>query len=489
VINRVKLSAKPGSCMFLVFFFCLVFLSSNTFAADKLAEGMYQAFNQKRTGDYEELVKERVIRVLVPYSKTFYFLDGATQRGATYEMVVQFEKFINAQLKTKHLKVHLVIIPTSRDRLIPALAEGLGDIAAGNLTITEGRLEQVDFTDPAVGNVDEIVVTGPSAPKIKTLEDLSGKEIHTRKSSSYYESLVRLNKKFAAAGKPEMKIVFVSEYLEDEDLLEMLSADLIPMVVIDSHKGVFWKQVLDKITLHPDIKVNSGGKIAWAIRKNSPELKGVINKFTKKNKKGTLFGNIIIKRYLKNTTFVKNNLQKKEYKRFQASLVIFKKYGEQYGFDQLMLAALAYQESTIDQSKRSHAGAVGVMQILPSTAKDKNVGVPDIGKIDSNIHAGTKYLSFMVNRYFNEPGMDELNRGLFAFASYNAGPARVAKLRKEAEKAGLDPNVWFRNVEIIAAKRIGRETVQYVSNIFKYYTAYLYISNQHKIKAQEVYGD
>ena len=148
-----------------------------------------------------------------------------------------------------------------------------------------------------------------------------------------------------------------------------------------------------------------------------------------------------------------------------------------------MLAALAFQESKIDQDKRSHAGAVGVMQVLPTTAKDKNINIADIEKIDPNIHAGTKYLRFMMDRYFDDPKIDRLNRGLLAFASYNAGPAKISKLRKEAAAMGLDPNLWFRNVEVVAAKRIGRETVNYVSNIFKYYLAYRIIADKKELKA------
>ena len=391
-------------------------------------------------------------------------------------------------MKAKHKHVHVVIVPTTRDRLIPALAEGLGDIAVGNLTITKQRLKQADFSTPFWDDISEIVVTGPSSPKLTSLDDLSGKEIHTRKSSSYYGSLLRLNKKFAAKGKPKVKINLVSEYLEDEDLLEMLAAELLEIVVVDDHKAVFWAEVLDKITIHPDIKVNTGGKLGWAFRKNSPELKKVVDSFVKKHKIGTLFGNVMYKRYMQNASFIKSNMKGKDFQRFQDTLAIFSKYADKYSFDELMLAALAYQESKIDQNKKSPAGAVGVMQILPSTAKDKNVDIKNIHKIDPNIHAGTKYLRFMVDRYFDEPGIDKLNRGLFAFASYNAGPAKIARLRKEAAKAGLDPNVWFQNVELIAGKRIGRETVQYVSNIFKYYTAYLYIFKQRKKKAQAIYG-
>jgi membrane-bound lytic murein transglycosylase MltF len=443
-----------------------------------------QVINQKRTGDFDKMVEERAIRALVPYSKTFYFLDGATPKGATYDALRLFEDHLNQKLKTKHLKIHVVVIPTPRDRLIPALAEGLGEIAAGNLTITEDRLNQVDFSNPLATGVSEILVTGPASPKVNTLSDLSNQTIHIRKSSSYYESLVHLNKQLSKEGKVPIKLVEANEYLEDEDLLEMVNAGLIPMIIIDNHIGEFWAQIFNKIVLHPKIKFRENGKIAWAIRRNTPLLAAEINEFVKKNKKGTLHGNMIFMQYLKNTKYVENNLDKDDRKRFNASINFFKKYADQYDFDWLMLAALAFQESTIDQSKRSHVGAVGVMQILPTTAKDKNVNIPDIENIDPNIHAGTKYLRFMVDRYFNDPKIDKLNRGLLAFASYNAGPAKISKLRKEAVAMGLDPNRWFRNVEVVAAKRIGRETVQYVSNIFKYYLAYRLIVDRKEFKAK-----
>jgi len=459
-----------------------IFLSFYAFAAQDLEKEIAQRINQKWTGDFEQMVDNRLIRVLIPYSKTFYFLDGAAQKGATYELVKEFEKTINKQLKTRHLKVQVIFIPTSRDRLIPALAEGFGDITAGNLTITDKRMQQVDFCDPVTKGVNEILVTGPESSPVKDMSDLSGQEIHVRKSSSYYESLKRINKTLSKAGKPEIKIIEANEHLEDEDLLEMLNAGLIPMVVIDSHKGKFWAQIFENITLHPDIKFRENAKIAWAIRKNSPELKKVINAFVKTNKKGTLMGNILFNRYLKSTKYVKNNLADKDRERFEKTVQFFKKYADMYDFDWLLLAALAYQESTIDQSKRSHVGAIGVMQILPTTASDKNVNIRDIEEIESNIHAGTKYLNFMMNRYFNDPAVDRLNRALLTFASYNAGPARVSKLRKEAKAMNLDPNVWFKNVEIVAAKRIGRETVQYVNNIFKYYIAYSFIAEQIKAK-------
>ncbi len=460
--------------------FLIVFLAADLTEAQDVKSIL--KLDQAWSGDFDGMVERHLIRALVPYSKTFYFLDGADQRGLEYELMKEFEKYINTELKKRHLKVRLLVIPTKRDRLLPNLVKGLGDIAAGNLTITPERLKQVDFSDPYFKGVNEILVTGPAASQIKTVEDLSGREIHVRASSSYYASLQSLNAKFKKAGKKQMKLVLADEYLEDEDLLEMMNANLIPMIIVDSHKGKFWKQIFTDLTLHPDIKVREGGRIAWAVRKNSPKLKEVINGFMKKHRSGTLMGNILFKRYLESTKWVRNSLSDEEFQRFKEAVQFFKKYAGMYDFDWLVVAALAYQESRIDQDKRSPAGAIGVMQMLPSTAADRNVDIQNIEKIENNIHAGVKYLRFMIDRYYAKEPMDRLNKLLFAFASYNAGPAKVAKLRKEARDMGLDPNVWFRNVEIVAAKRIGRETVQYVSNIYKYYVAYRLIVDNRALK-------
>jgi membrane-bound lytic murein transglycosylase MltF len=260
--------------------------------------------------------------------------------------------------------------------------------------------------------------------------------------------------------------------MEDSDLLEMVNAGLISMIVVDDHKAKFWAQIFDKIKLHPDIAINSGGNIGWAIRKDSPKLKKIVDEFVRKHQKGTLLGNILFKRYLENNQWARNALSPEAQKKFQALSDLFEKYSSQYKFDYLMIAALAYQESQLDHNSRSHVGAIGIMQVLPSTAADKNVGIPDIEELENNIHAGIKYLRFLRDRYFSDPAIDVLNQNLFAFAAYNAGPAKIRRMRTEASKIGLDPNVWFGNVDIVVAKKIGRETVQYVSNIYKYYIAY-----------------
>ncbi len=437
---------------------------------------------QQWTGDLDGMRKRRNIRALVPFSRTFFFLDKGRKRGLIHDALMEYEKFLNKKVKTKHLAVHIVVIPTPRDRLFSDLAAGYGDIAAGNLTITPERAKLADFADPMLTNVQEIIVTGPAAPDLKTIFDLSGIEISVRKSSSYYESLLVLNETLLSIGRKPVTINFADEYLEDEDLLEMVNAGLIPMIIIDSHKGEFWAKIFKNVKLHPALRLRTGGEISWAIRKNSPLLKKNINSFVKTIKKGSLTGNILYQRYLQDTKYIRNSFSKAAMKRYNHTIKLFKKYAGKYDFPYLLLTALAYQESGLDQKQRSNAGAIGIMQVLPTTAADKNVGIKNINKLENNIHAGTRYLRFMADRYFADPTLTSLNRSLFTIASYNAGPARVAKLRKEAARRGLDPNIWFNNVEVVAAARIGRETVQYVRNIYKYYIAYEYIIKKEKLK-------
>ena len=194
-----------------------------------------------------------------------------------------------------------------------------------------------------------------------------------------------------------------------------------------------------------------------------------------------MFGNALFQKYLKSAKFVKSATAGEELRRFQAVVALFKKYGAQYNLDYLLMMAQGFQESGLNQDAKSPVGAIGVMQVMPATGKDLKVG--DITNIDANINAGVKYIRFMIDKQFADDPADRLNKGLFAFAAYNCGPGRLRQLRREAASKGLNPNVWFNNVERIAGARIGRETVQYVSNIYKYYVAYTLMQEQEQDRA------
>jgi membrane-bound lytic murein transglycosylase MltF len=448
-----------------------------------------KALTEAWNGDLQGMMERRVIRVLTVYGLGRYYFQDGYERGFAVESMKAFEETIN-QGRKSYERIYVVFIPVGRDQLLPGLLEGRGDIAVAGLTITPDRQALVDFTDPQAKSVKEILVTGPSAEAITSVEGLSGKTIHVRETSSYYQSLKTLSDKLVADGKAPIDIQFISDRLEDEDILEMVAAGLLPWMVIDDYKADMFEGVFEKATFHRDLVFRDGAQIGYAFRKGSPQLAKALNAHMKNYRQGSLHGNILIKRYVQDFRWVENALEADDYERFNGVAEIFRKYGDQYGMDYLLVAAQGYQESRLDQSAKSKAGAVGIMQLLPSTAADPNVGIPDISTPDANIHAGVKYVGFLRSRYFNDPAIDPINQTLLAMASYNAGPNRIATLRKKTAAQGLDPNKWFGNVEVIVAKDVGREPVQYVANIYKYYISYRMAIAQAeaRLKAREEQG-
>jgi membrane-bound lytic murein transglycosylase MltF len=430
--------------------------------------------NKPWFGDFDRLLERRMVRVYAPYSRSLYFNDKGRERGLAVELVRDFERYLNVkyaeQLGKRPLTVY--IAPATRDKLLPDLTEGLADIAIGNLTVTEERQKVVDFVagDDGRRTISEVVVTGPKSPELATLDDLSGKRVHVRKASSYYESLETQNERLKEAKKDPITLIPVPDSLEDEDLMEMLDAGLIELLVVDDWKARMWAQVLPKVKVRNDLVLRANADTGWAIRKDSPKLAAEIDDFFKNwaIKQGVV--QYRMGRYMKNIKELKDPTRGAEYQRFQQTLALFEKYGKKYDFDPLMLAAQGYQESQLNQKARSHVGAIGIMQVMPATGAEMKVG--DISVAESNIHAGVKYMDRLMDVYFPDAKFSEGNRPLFAFASYNCGPGNVSKCRREAVKRGLDPDKWFNNVEIVVSQKIGTETTTYVRNIYKYYVAY-----------------
>jgi membrane-bound lytic murein transglycosylase MltF len=448
--------------------------SQTPFGAESSKPRQLTIANKPWTGDFDKMLERRMIRVYAPFSRSLYYNDKGRERGIAVELVRDWERYLNVKYATQLGKrpLTIYIAPATRDKLLPYLVDGLSDVAIGNLTVTEERLKQVDFVEGDEGRrtISEFVVTGPKSPDLKTLDDLAGKRVHVRKASSYYESLQELNERFKRDGKPEIQLMVVPDSLEDEDMMEMLDAGLLELVVVDDWKAHMWSQVLPKVKVRSDLALRANAKTGWAIRKDSPKLSAEIDDFFRNWAMKQGVADYRMNSYMKKVKELKDPTASAEYKRFQATLALFEKYGNKYGFDPLMLAAQGYQESQLNQQARSHVGAIGVMQIMPATGEQMKVG--DIRITESNIHAGTKYMDQLMTKYFPDAKFSEGNRPLFAFASYNCGPGNVSKARKEAVKRGLDPDKWFNNVELVVAQQIGTETTTYVRNIYKYYVAY-----------------
>jgi len=426
----------------------------------------------KWSGDFDGMIARRYIRVLVIPDKMNFFFDGQVMRGATYDAMREFESVVNTKMKTGTAPVSFVFVPVRRDEILQALVDGRGDIAAAGLGISAERERLVDFSDPVRDKIKVIPVAGPDAPAMTSLDDLAGKTVYIPASSVLPGLVATLNERFKKEGKPPIVVQPADENLEPADILEMVNAGIVPMTLSDSVTAEFWTQIFDHLHPYPELPLVDTGATGWAFRKNSPKLKAFVNSFVDDHRVGTVFGNTLLRKYLVSTKFVKNATSESERKKFEEMVGLFRKYGDQYDLPYLLVVAQAYQESSLNPKVKSPAGAVGVMQIKPSTAAGKPIEIRNVDRLDNNIQAGTKYLRFLVDQYYKDEPMPRIEKGLFAIASYNAGPARVQQLRRKAKAQGLDPNRWFNNVELVAGQEIGRETVQYVANIYKYYLAY-----------------
>ncbi len=441
-------------------------------AMDAPLDDVWPAMSAARFGDLDAMVELGEIRVLTTITLGSYFIDRGRQRGTVFELSRILETFVRDKFGRKARTLKVTIIPVRRDQLIPSLIAGHGDVAFANLTVTPERSKVVDFSVPFTSKVRELLVTGPSAPVISVKADLAGKEIVVPQASSYFESITRANEQFVKDGLKPIRITATDPRLEAEDILEMMSAGLLPMTVVDDHRVLVWSKVFKNLVVHEDIVFRKNAEIALAMRKESPLLKELLDDFVHENRIGTLITNILVKRYGKNTGWAKPALERKPFRRLEQLAGLFRMYGARYDIDWLLLASFAFQESGFDQSVRSPVGAIGVMQVMPATAADRAIAIENIEEVENNVHAGSKYLNLLREHYFSDEAIDPTERMLFTMAGYNAGPNRINRLRRVAEQRGLDPNIWFNNVELVVAAQVGQEPVRYVGNIYRYYIAY-----------------
>jgi len=441
---------------------------------------------EQHTADLDSMLKRKVIRVLVVNSKAFYGIEKGKKTGIYNDAIMALEKQINTNYPhaNKHIKTKLIPIPVTRAMLIPALNAGYGDVAIADNTITKRRADQIAFSDPFASGINEILVTNTSLKGINAFEDLSGKEVYVKPSMSYMDSLLQVSETLVHKGLDPIVIRALPEALESEDILELLNDGLIGITIMDDYKVKMWSTVYEKLILHEEITFREDADVAVMVRKNNPKLLAELNAFIETKRVGDAFAKVATEKYFESKRYKKLNRSGISKKKFHSLQKTFQKYAEKYELDPLMLMAQAYQESKLHERARSHAGARGIMQLMPATAREMNVG--SIFNTDANIHAGVKYHKKLQDHYFNDENINKEDRSLFIFAGYNAGPNRINRFRKIAKERGLDPNKWFGNVELIAAEKIGRETVHYIQNIYNYYVVYtmMNIQNEAKLRAK-----
>ncbi len=431
-------------------------------------------------GDLDSMIARRRIRVVVPYSLTYYYADKDIRKGIAFDKMKLFEKELNEKLRFNPPRVGVVFIPVNRERVGPMVSQGYGDIGVGGFESTSTGIEELDPTEPTQSGLRHIIVGGKLSPALNSVTDLVGKDVYVRRGSEFESSLAAMSDSLKKAGLGSIKIKEIDPYVEIEDILQMVNAGVIPYTVSYERVAVLWNKVLDSLTLYPSVALRENVSLVWVVRKNSPQFKARVDDFVKKSREGTAIGNDLYNKYVKNSGRLERLMTQSNQQQFLTLTSTFKKYGGEYSLDWVLLAAQGYQESRLDQKVKSPVGAVGIMQVMAFVAVSKQINIPNISTADNNIHAGTKVMRYLIDTYFDDAGIDSLNQHLLALAAYNAGPSRITRLRKEAMERGLDPNIWFDNVENVVAHRVGREPVNYVANICKYYASF---------KALQVYTD
>ncbi len=413
-------------------------------------------------GDLDVMKEKGAIRVLVPVSNPFFLVDGFHKYGLTVDRMKEFEQFVNKEMKTG-VFLRIILIPVSRSVMFDRLLNGYGDLLAANLTITPERQQLVDFADPVAKDINEIVVAATDAPALSSLEDLSGKVVSVRKQSSYYEHLLQVNDTFREKGLPPISVDFISDDLDDGIVLAMIDEGLLEYTVMDQWKPGFWKEKYPACVSYPDIQVSTNGQIAWAIRKESPLLKDLLNRFVTFVQENVSVDTVKLHELVDKDLLKFTNLNPELWAKFRNNYPLFQEMGEKYNVDAKWLAALAYGSSEFNQEKIGRNGELGMMQLAPFIARLPEIDIVDINLLRNNVEAAAKYLRYLLDSYFNGPEMTERDRYLFAVAAYHIGPEKIKTYRWISEQSGHDANKWLNEVVVEVSRRMGRETARFVS--------------------------
>lgn len=400
----------------------------------KSEEQIMQTEPQKQVFDLSEIKQKNRLRALVDYSSTSYFIYKGKAMGYEYELLKRF---------ADHIGVDLAIIPVENmDQVVDLLKSYQGDVIASNLTITEKRTEQLAFTTPILDTKQVLVQRkGDGKQLIKSPLELKGKDIYVRRNSSFFERLNNLSSEMGGG----LNIQTVSGDHTVEELMQMVNDGKIDYTVADRHVARINSSFYRNIDISVELSLPQ--QIAWAVRKESPELKLAMDEWLEEFKKTTDFRVIYLK-YYGNTSLFKERVHSQYFSAKSGKISdydkIIQKEAEQIGWDWRLLASLIYQESGFDPTVTSWMGARGLMQLMPTTAEQ--YGLDSNATPEMNLKAGVKYLSWL-DKQFSEKIPKEEERKKFVLASYNVGLGHVFDAMRLAEKYNKDPNKWNENVD------------------------------------------
>ena len=463
----------------LTFVVTCIFTITTCNATSTVAIQQLALHSQPNFADLPQLLNKRLIKVLVVNHPAYYFIDQSQPRGMAYELMRAYERQLATQYQRQtqqKLQLNILFIPVASADIVELLAQGYGDIAIGPLLPTQQQQQRVKFSQPVYDDNQLLLFSHASNPDITDISQLSGQEIWVAKNSRQHQQLQAINRQILNRNLVPIYINLINENVEHYEVLDMINNNKKFMTLGSSHDLALWSKLYNNVKHHPRLQLDDNLTSSWAVHGKAPLLSASLDQFISQHKKGTKLGNILHDRYLVNHPWLTRIIEQTFEERYLETESLIKKYAKQYQFDWQIILAQAYQESRLNQKAISHRGAVGVMQVLPTTAREPYVNIPDISGVDANIHAGIKYLHFMQQRYFSTPEITPLDSLLLTLAAYNAGPAKLRRLRQRTQAQGLDPNVWFDNVEVIARQVSGKETVTYVNNIYRFYLTYLLAS-------------
>jgi len=432
---------------------------------------LIEAVLEPRKGGLDEARDRGFLRMAVAPDPLMIAFDGEEALGVAVTMAQEMENHLAKLPGASETPTVVVPTPMPRGTIVENVQAGRTDFTT--LTVTRAEEEEgLAYTQALIADINDVVVLGAGVAGVETFDDLADIPVYLSESGRYAKSAERLNETRIARGDRPLDLRYVDGRLDDYDLIEMVEVGLIPATVASDFKARFWKTIYESTQVREDLALTEDGRIAWVVRSENPQLRDALDALADMMREGTLLGNVMLDRYASSADWIENLGTDEAGILIDDVEPVIRKYARKFDFEPDLVLAQAYQESRLDQSRRSHVGAIGVMQVMPATAADPAVGIPDVTGLDDNVHAGVKYLRWLRDTFYDAPEIDPLDRTLLAFAAYNAGPGGVKRARAEAASMGLDPNVWFENVEVAIPRVVSREPATYVRNIFKYYVAY-----------------
>lgn len=436
--------------------------------------------------DLPQIREDGKLTALTSYSSTSYFIYRGQVMGYEYELLKRLVNHLELELEIK--------VVEDMDQIINMLLRGEGDIISHGLTVTRERQKRVQFTDYHTTTHQVLVQRKPKNwRKMKLHEideelvkdplELIGKKVHVRKNSSYYKRLQNLMDEIGG----EIEIVPVSGDLETEEIIRMVAEGEIDYTVADQNIAYINAAYYPILNVQTAVSFNQ--RIAWAVRPNSPKLLEAVNGWITKMKRSTDYY-VIYNKYFKNRrayrSRAKSDLLSTKSDRISGYDDLIKQYADSVGWDWRLLAAQVYKESQFDPTAKSWAGARGLLQLMPATAKELGYKPGNLKKAETSISAGTDYLAYLQEYWAEIP--DSIERVKFILASYNVGKNHIRDARKLAEEYEANPDIWTGNVERYILKKSnpkfynhpvveygyarGSEPYEYVRDIFDTYEIY-----------------